>query len=306
MSVEIRVVETKQDLKTFVKVPFDLYKGDPYWVPPLIRDEMEIFNPKKNPAYEHAETRLFLAQKAGKTVGRTAAILSHAANEKYNTKNLRFGWFDTINDYEVARALLEAVEKWGKELGMETLTGPHGFSDLDPEGMLIEGFDQLPTISVYYNYPYYPGFVEKYGFAKEIDYVEFRSIAPRETGIPPKLLRLGERIKQRSGVRVIKFKKKSEVKKRAVDLFYLLDEAFEEIYGSVPLTEKQIKYYVRKYFSFVDKDLVKLAVNENDEAVGFMISMPSLSPGEFFPSRRVEGGAGAGLRPSRLFSLCGT
>ncbi|UCH93528.1 MAG: hypothetical protein JSV88_25095 [Candidatus Aminicenantes bacterium] len=279
MSVDLREVETRRELKKFVKVPFDIYKGDPYWVPQLIMDEMEIFNPKKNPAYENADTRLFLAYKDGKAVGRIAGILSHVANKKYNTKNLRFGWFDTINDYEVAAALLEAVEKWGKELGLETMTGPHGFTDLDPEGMLVEGFDQLPTISVYYNYPYYPEFMEKYGYEKEIDYVEFRSIAPQETGIPPKLVRLGERIKQRSGIRAHKFKNKRELKKRAVDLFYLLDEAFEEIYGSVPLSENQIKYYIQKYFSFVDKDLIQLAMDENGKAIGFMIAMPNLSKG---------------------------
>jgi len=279
MSVEIRLVETKRDLKTFIKVPFEIFKGNPYWVPPLIMDDLDTFNPKKNPAFEHAEARLFLAYKDGKAVGRIAGILSHVANDKYKTKNLRFGWIDAINDYEVARSLLLAVENWGKELGMETMTGPHGFSDLDPEGMLVEGFDQLPTISVYYNFPYYPEFMEKYGFKKEIDYLEFRSVNPEETGIPPKLLRLGERIKERSGVKVHKFKNKSEVKKRSVELFYLLDEAFEEIYGSVPLTEKQVNYYVKKYFSFVDKDLIQLAVNEDDEAVGFMIAMPSLSKG---------------------------
>jgi len=279
MSVDIQVVETKKDLKRFVRLPFEIYKGDSYWVPQLIRDEMEIFNPKKNPAYENAGTRLFLAARAGKLVGRITGILNHAANEKYNSKNLRFGWFDTIDDYEVARSLFEAVENWGKELGMETMTGPHGFTDLDPEGMLVEGFDQLPTISVYYNYPYYPEFTEKYGFEKEIDYVEFRSIAPEKDGIPPKLLRLGERIKQRSGIKIHKFKSKRELMKRADVLFSLLDESFEEIYGSVPLTEKQIGYYVKKYFPFADKDLIQLAVDENDEAVGFMISMPSLSKG---------------------------
>lgn len=279
MSVEIREVETKKELKTFIKVPFEIYKGDPYWVPPLIMDDLDTFTPEKNPAYESADARLFLAYKDGKAVGRIIGILSHAANDKYNTKNLRFGWFDTINDYDVARSLLMTVEKWGKELGMETMTGPHGFSDLDPEGMLVEGFDQLPTISVYYNFPYYPEFVEKYGFKKEIDYLEFRSVNPQETGIPPKLLRLGARIKERSGIRVHKFKSKRELKKRTVDLFHLLNEAFEEIYGSVPLSEKQILYYVKKYFSFVDKDLIQLAVDDKDEAVGFMIAMPSLSKG---------------------------
>ena len=279
MNVDIREVESKKDLKRFIKVPFDIFKGNPYWVPQLIRDDLEVFNPQKNPAYESAESRLFLAYKDGKAVGRIAGILSHAANNKYNTKNLRFGWFDTIEDFEVTRSLFDAVENWGKELGMETLTGPQGFCDLDPQGMLIEGFDQMPTISVYYNYPYYPEYAEKYGFKKDVDYVEIRAVAPREDGIPPKLLRIGERIKQRSGIKIIKFKNKRQIMKRAEDIFRLLDEAFEEIYGSVPLTEKQIRYYVKKYIPFVDKNFIQVAVDENNESVGFMISMPSLTKG---------------------------
>jgi len=277
MSVEIRTVETKKEVKTFVKLPFGIYKGNDYWVPQLIREEMETFNPKKNPAYESAETRLFLAYKDGKPVGRIAAILSHAANNKYNTKNLRFGWFETIEDYEVTKALFDAVENWAKELGMETLTGPHGFTDLDQEGMLVEGFDQLPTIAVYYNHPYYNEFVEKYGFEKEIDYLEYKAKPPKEEGMPPKLLRLGERIGQRSRVNILKFKNKKELLSRAEEIFVVLDEAFEEIYGAVPLTEKQIKYYVKKYFPFVHKDFIQAAATEKDEIVGFMISLPSLS-----------------------------
>ncbi|MCP5108595.1 MAG: hypothetical protein GY950_34740, partial [bacterium] len=277
MSIEIRKVETKKALKTFVKVPFTIYKGNDCWVPPLISEEMETFDPRKNPAYEGAESRLFVAYKDGEPVGRAAAILSHAANDKFGTKNLRFSWFDTVEDYEVSRALFDAVESWGKELGMETLTGPHGFTDLDPEGMLVEGFDQLATIAVFYNHAYYPQFLEKYGFEKEIDYVEFKARAPIEEGLPPKLLKLGERIKERSKVKVLNFKTKKEMLNRAPDLFRLLDEAYEEIYGSVPLTEKQIKYYVNKYISYADKDLIKMVVNENDEAIGFMVSMPSLS-----------------------------
>ncbi|MCP5052464.1 MAG: hypothetical protein GY940_35175 [bacterium] len=289
MSVEIKEVKNKKDLKRFVKVPYPIYKDNEYWFPQLDMDEMEIFNPKKNPAYDVSESRQFIAYKNGKAVGRIAGILSHVANEKYDTKNLRFGWFDTIEDPEVSNALFGAVENWGKELGMETMTGPHGFCDLDQEGMLVEGFDQMPTIAVYYNHPYYVELTEKYGFGKEIDYIEFRSIAPIEEGIPPKLLRLGERIKERSNVRVLKFKSKKEAISRADDLFEVLDEAFEEIYGAVPLSEKQVKYYIKKYISFVDKDLLQLAVNEDNEAVGFIIAMPSLSKaykkanGKLFP-----------------------
>jgi hypothetical protein len=279
MSITIRTVETKKDLKTFVKVPFGIYKGNDCWVPQLIREEMEVFDPAKNPVYDSAESRLFIAYKDGKPVGRIAAILSHAANEKFDTKNLRFGWFDTINDYEVTRALFDAAEGWGRELGMKTLTGPQGFTDLDPEGMLIEGFDQLSTIAVYYNHAYYIELVEKYGFEKDIDYVEFKAIPPNEGELLSKLLRLGERIKERSGIRLVKFKNKREVMKRAIHIFEVLDEAYEEIYGAVPLTEIQINYYVKKYFTFVDKDLLQLAVNEKDEAIGFMVALPSLSRG---------------------------
>jgi hypothetical protein len=277
MSLEIRTVSNKKDLKTFVKVPFGIYKGNKCWVPQLIMEEMDIFNPKKNPAHESAESKLFIAYKDGKPVGRIAAILSHSANKKFDSKNLRFGWFDTIEDYEVTRALFDAVENWGRELGMTTLTGPHGYTDLDPEGMLVEGFDQLSTISVYYNHKYYVDLVERYGFKKEIDYVEFKATPPYEGGIPPKLLKLGERIQERSNVKLLKFKSKKDIMKRAPEIFVLLDEAYEEIYGSVPLTEKQIRYYVKKYIPFVNKDLLQVVADENDEVIGFMISLPSLS-----------------------------
>lgn len=280
MNIEIKEVRNKKDLKTFLKVPFAIFEGNDCWVPPIISQEMGFFNKKKNPAFEQTETRLFTAHKNGKAVGRVAAILSHVANEKYNAKNLRFGWFDTIDDYEVAKALLGTLESWAKEKGMETITGPHGFTDFDPEGMLYEGYDQLATIAVYYNHPYYNDFVQKYGFEKDIDYVEFRAVAPsKEEGIPPKLLRLGERIKERSGVSILKFKRKKDLISRAEEIFELLDEAYEELYGTVPLTREMITYYVKQYFPFVDPDLVPVAVNEEGKVIGFMVSMPSLSRG---------------------------
>jgi hypothetical protein len=278
MSIDIKVVETKKDLKSFVKFPFKVFKDNPYWVPQLIVEDMEIFDRRKNPAFDSADAKLFLAYKNGKPVGRIAGILSFAANEKYNTKNLRFGWFDTIEDYEVAESLFKAVEGWGKELGMETMTGPHGFTDLDPEGMLIEGFNQLTTIAVYYNHPYYPEFTTRYGFEKEIDYLEFKAVTPLE-GMPEKLLKIGEKIKQRSSIKLLKFKSKKDVKAVIKSVFALIEETYDEIYGSVPLSEKQMKYYVTKYFPMLDKDLLQVAVNAEGETVAFMLALPSLSRG---------------------------
>jgi len=176
----------QRDLKTFVKLPFALYEESPLWVPQLILDDMEVFDRAKNPAFEYSDSRLFLATKDGKPVGRVAAINNRAANEKYASKNLRFGWFDVVNDPEVAKALMGAVEGWARELGMETLTGPHGFCDLDPQGMLIEGFDHLPTIAGYYNFPYYLKLIEGLGYEKEIDYIEFRTQVPKDMSAFPR------------------------------------------------------------------------------------------------------------------------
>ncbi|HEX7502231.1 MAG TPA: hypothetical protein VF451_02330, partial [Acidobacteriota bacterium] len=198
MSVIVEEVLDKKALKKFVMLPFAIYKGNPMWVPQLIHDDMEIFNKEKNPAYENADSRLFLAFKDGKPAGRIAAIHSRVANKKYGTKNLRFGWFDAADDPEVAAALFGEVEGWARQLGLETLTGPHGFCDLDPQGMLVEGFDQLPTIAGFYNFPYYEKLVEDQGFRKEIDYVEFRTPVPEMSAFPEKLLRLAERIQERS------------------------------------------------------------------------------------------------------------
>jgi len=277
MSIEIRVVENKSEMKTFVKVPYKVFKGNSNWVPQLIRDEMETFDKNRNPCFEGSEARFFLAYKDGRPVGRIAAILSHKANKKFNTKNIRFGWFDTIDDYEVAESLLQAAENWGKEMGMETITGPQGFTDLDPEGMLVEGFDQLATVAVYYNHPYYPEFVNKFGFEKEIDYVEYKTMVPHEEGIPERLLRLCDRIQERSSLRILKFKNKKELMSRADEIMTLMDEAYEQIYGAVPLTKPQLQYFIKKYFPFVDKEMIQVVVNKDDAVVAFMISMTNLS-----------------------------
>jgi hypothetical protein len=278
MSIQVSAVASRHELKSFIAFQRALYRGNPYWVPPLIRDEVDTLTPGRNPAFASAEARLFLARRDGKLVGRVAGILSHAANTKYNTKNLRFGWFDLIDDYEVARALLDAVEDWGRQKGMETLTGPHGFTDLDPEGLLVEGFNELATIAVVYNHPYYAAHLERYGFSKEIDYMEFQAQAPEGTVIPEKMLKMAEWAQKRNGFRLLKFKDvKALRKERGQELFDLLDEAFEELYGTVPLTQAQKDYYISRYLPFANPDFIEIAVNERNEMIGFIIALPSLS-----------------------------
>lgn len=277
MSVEIKEVKTKKEIKEFVKFQFEIFKGNPYFVPPIISDEIATFLPDKNPAYEHSESKLFLAFKYSKIVGRIAAIISHKANEKWKMNNLRFGWVDFIDDYEVVSALFEAAENWGRERGMKTITGPHGFCDFDMQGLLIEGFDKLPTIASYYHHPYYQKHIENYGFQKEVDFLEFLSTPPYEDGIPEKILRIADYVKEKYKFRLPVYENKKAIIKRGNEILKLLDETFEENYGTVPLTDKQREYYTKKYISFIHKDLVKLVETQDGELVGFLITMPSLS-----------------------------
>jgi hypothetical protein len=278
MSITISTVGSRAVLKRFIRFPWKLYRGNPYWVPPLVMDEIDTLSPGRNPAFENAEARLFLAHRDGKPVGRIAAILSHAANRKYGTKNLRFGWFDTVDDFEVACALLDAARSWGREKGMETITGPHGFTDLDPEGLLIEGFNELATISVIYNHPYYPVLLERYGFSKDADYLEFQATSPVGTVIPERVAKLADWAAKRNNFRLLKYTNVKKLRReRAQELFDLLDEAFEDLYGTVPLTQKQKEYYIGKYVPFVNPDFIEIVVNEKDVMIGFILSIPSLS-----------------------------
>lgn len=278
MSIAISQVQSPGELKKFILFPHEIYRGNQQWVPPLIMDERDTLTKGKNPAFDDAVARLFLARREGKIVGRIAGILSHAANRKYGTKNMRFGWFDVIDDEEVTRSLLGAVEDWARTEGMVTLTGPHGFTDLDPEGLLVEGFNELATMAVIYNHPYYVSHLERYGFTKDVDYVEFQAQAPAGTVIPEKMIKMAEWAARRNNVRLARY---TDVKKlrrdRGQELFELLDEAFEELYGTVPLTRKQKDYYIGKYLPFANPEFIKIAVNEKDAMVGFIIAIPSLS-----------------------------
>jgi len=277
MSVEIKEVKSKSDLKKFIQFGIDLYKDNPYFVPPMIMDEIETYSHKKNPAYENADDKIFLAYKNGHIAGRIVGINNKLANKKWGTNNLRFSWFETIDDYEVTKALFDAVLDWAKELGMDTITGPHGFCDLDPQGLLVEGFDQMATIASFYNHSYVKDLVERYGFIKDVDYVEYLSTPPYETGMPQKLIDTTEWIKKRYNYRILDYKTTKEYKARGNEIFELLEESFEQNYGTVPLTKKQVDYYVKKYIGFIHPELIKVVVDEHDTMIGFMITMPSLT-----------------------------
>ncbi len=276
-AVEIIEVKDKHDLLDFVRFPMDLYADCPYYVPPLIADELDTFSPSHNAAYETADGQPFLAKRDGRVVGRIAALISRTANEKFGLRNVRFGWFDSVDDYGVAAALFQAAEAWGRARGMETITGPQGFNQFGKAGMLIEGYEQLATMATYYNYPYYSGFVERYGFAKEVDYVEYRVTDLSTNAYPPRLFELAEKLKVRKQFRVLPFPRRRDLLARTDDIMALLQETYVELYGVTAYTERQRQYYARKFFPFLHKDLVKVVENRHGELIGFCIAMPSLS-----------------------------
>lgn len=276
MSVEVKEVTNRKELKEFVKFNINLYKNCPYAVPELIADEMETLDKEKNPAFEVCEAVYYLAYKEGKIVGRIAGIINHSSNEVWKEQHARFGFVDFIDDPEVSDALFAAVEKWAKAKGMNALHGPLGFTDMDNEGMLVEGFDQLGTMATLYNYPYYPKHVERIGFVKDQDWHEFKIYIPEE--VPDKHLRIGELVKKKYGLQVRKFKNAKEVMPYAHKIFETLNEAFAPLYGFAPLTKKQVDYYVAKYIPLLRFELVTVILREEDDAlIGFGISLPNMS-----------------------------
>jgi hypothetical protein len=276
MSVEIRPVEGKRALKAFVRFPYSIYEGDPCWVPPLDVDDLTTLRRDKNPAFEYCEAEYWMAYRDGVAVGRIAGIVNNRVIEKWGKKYARFGWIDFVEDFEVAEALLGTVEAWAKSKGLEGIQGPLGFTDLDKEGMLIEGFDRLGTYATGYNRPYYPQYIERLGYSKDIDWIEFRVKTP--DSIPDKVRRVGELISQRAGVRIYEWKSKRKlVEKFGDQIFELIDEAYEPLYGTCPLSERQVKFYIDTYLGFVDNRFTKILVDENGALIGFGISMPSLS-----------------------------
>lgn len=287
MMVKIEEVTNQKQLEKFINFPFSIYKGNPYWVPPLLMDERNTLDWKKNPAFEVSQARYWLAYKDGKMVGRIAGIHNPKANEKWNQRNLRFGWVDFVDDSEVSKALFETVENWALDLGLEAVHGPLGFTDLDPEGMLIEGFDELGTLALIYNHPYYPQHLEAMGYGKDTDWVEYELQVPN----PPheKIAKASDLVMKRYNLHFLDLKKKKDLLNYAMELFELIDSEYSLLYGTVPLTEKQKQAYIDQYFGFVSLDLVPIILDENNKMVAFAIVMPSLSKalqksqGKIFP-----------------------
>lgn len=276
MAITIKKVTTKRELKRFIRFNYELYKGNPYSVPDLYDDMLNTFNRRKNAAFEFCEAEYFLAYKDGQLVGRVAAIINNRANQTWGKKEVRFGWIDFTDDAEVSEALIRTVEQWGKERGMTHIVGPLGFTDMDAEGMLVEGFDQLGTMATIYNYPYYPQHIERLGFTKDADWVEYKIYIP--DAIPDKHKRISDLIQRKYNLRI---KKYTSSRKIARDygqaISELINEAYTPLYGYSALTQRQIDQYVKMYLPILDLRMVTLITDQDDQLVAVGISMPSLS-----------------------------
>ena len=276
MAIEIRKIDTKGGLKKFVKWGIDLYKGNECFVPPLVMDDVNTLDPHNNPAFDFCESIYFMAYDDGKPVGRIAGIINNVVNEKTGKKTLRFGWVDFIDDPRVSEALFRAVEVWGRSKGMEEIVGPLGFSDMDPEGMLVEGFDQEGTMATIYNYPYYPKHLEAMGFEKEADWIEFRMTIP--DGIPERYQRISDIIKRKYELSTPNYTSaKKLVKDYGQEIFQLINEAYSELYGYSPLTPRQINRYISMYIPVLRLDNISLIVDKDKKLIGVGIAMPSMS-----------------------------
>ncbi|MDR3060987.1 MAG: hypothetical protein LBU57_02600 [Dysgonamonadaceae bacterium] len=288
MSIKIKEVETEQELKQFVEFNIKLYEGCPYHVPGLISDEMMTLSKKKNPAFDFCEAKYFLAYKEGIIAGRIAGIINHEANKHWNETNVRFGFIDFIDDENVSAALIGAVEKWGRKKGMTAIHGPLGFTDMDHEGLLVWGFEEVGTMATSYSYPYYKDHLAKLEYEKDQDWNEFKINIPKE--VPEKYARISQIVLKKYGLKIVKFKKTREIWPYAQKIFELWNEAYKPLYGYSRLTPKQIEYYVKMYIPMLSLDLVTLVVKEEDDSlVGIAITLPSLSKalkkakGKFFP-----------------------
>lgn len=274
--VEIKELTTRSELESFVEFQFTHLAGNPYWVPPIKSEELEVFDPEKNPAFNNAQARFFMAYRDGKPVGRIAAIINWIEVNEQQKPKVRFGWFDAIDDLEVTKALLGAVKKIGQEHDLEYMEGPVGFSNMDKAGMLVEGFDELNTMATWYNLPYYSSHFEKLGFEKADEWVEFEITIPEE-GPSEKVTRFANLIEERNNLKTVHFSEKSEIMSFADKMFELIDKTYSGLSTYVPIQPEQVAYYKEKYFRYLHPDFINCVADEEDNLVAFAITMPSFA-----------------------------
>lgn len=277
MSVEIRkLTPTTAQLRRYVKFGIDLYADSPYHVPALRMDEMQALSPKKNPAFDFCRAQAFMAYRGGRPCGRILAIVNDVANRRSGLKQARFGFVDFVDDAEVVDALFGAAEDWARAEGMTEIIGPMGFTDMDHEGMLVDGFEEMGTMATIYNYPYYPRHMERMGYVKDADWIEFRVEVPDK--VPDKYQRIADIVRRKFNLRIVKNSSRKELKEKyGHELFRLINEAYDKLYGYCPLSERQIDFYIDQYLGVLRLDCVSVVVDADDKLVAVGISVPSLS-----------------------------
>lgn len=287
MEISLKQVTTKKEMMDFIRFPMLLYKANPYFVPSFIQDEKDIWNKDKNPALQYSEFQLFLAYKNNSIVGRIALIINHKEEQELGIKKVRFGWLDFIDDYKVSKVLIDKAIDFAKEKNCKTIEGPMGFTNLDKAGMLVKGFDELATMIGIYNYDYYPKYLEFLGLKKEKEWVEYEIVFP-ET-LPQKVIKFNDLIKEKYGLKVLKFRNKQDILPYVEPMFKLLDETYKHLSTYTPITDEQVKMYKDKYFKFIDKDFIICITDSDNQLIAFAITMPSYSKalqkskGKLFP-----------------------
>jgi GNAT superfamily N-acetyltransferase len=273
--VRLHEVQSRADLRRFVAFPETLYRNHPYYVPKLVGEELKTLRKDRNPAFEYCEARYWLAMQDGVPAGRIAGIISHRYIAAWKRPRIRFGWIDFVDDPEVSAALLGAVEGWARERGLGEVHGPLGFCDLDLQGMLVEGFDELDVMNTIYNFPYYPRHLERLGYEKDVDWLEFLITVP--AAVPERVERIASAALERSGMRVLRTRSRRDLKPYVAEVFALVNEAFQHLYSVVPLSDAQVRFYTKSFFGFVDHEFATIVLDGEGRVAAFGWSMPSLS-----------------------------
>lgn len=287
--IEIVEVTSRQQFGAFFQFPFDLYRNCLQWVPPITKEEIDIFDPQKNAVFEHAVARLFLAKKKGKVVGRIAAMINWVEIEELKKTKVRFGWYDTIDDLEVSQKLIEAVEGVAIAEGMTYIEGPMGFSNMDKAGLLVHGYEHMNTMITWYHYPYQKVHLERLGLKKQSEWIEFKIDIYNAKDAPEKVKKFARVIKERFKLKTLEFKTTKDIEPHVDKMFELLNQTYNELQSFVPIQKHQIEVYKNKYLPYVHPDFIKCVVDENNEMIGFTITMPSFTKalkrinGKMFP-----------------------